>query len=195
MLGRPLRSGRRSEKRAFLILLLVVVVVLGAAVYTYVSNQGSSTSPPGPVGTHLYTWSANLTIQIYTPDNTVITIPIPAHIGQQAGIWMNHTLDDYGTPGVTAPVFTTASLDNSSIYDGYVYVSPTKYGHPYTIADFFSIWGQYISNSCIQVPGYPRLCTGSQGTLYMEVGNLGAPSIASHILLDREIISITFFQN
>ena len=102
MLGRPLRSGRRSEKRAFLILLLVVVVVLGAAVYTYVSNQGSSTSPPGPVGTHLYTWSANLTIQIYTPDNTVITIPIPAHIGQQAGIWMNHTLDDYGTPGVTA---------------------------------------------------------------------------------------------
>ena len=195
MRGRPLRSRGGSEKRAFLILLLVVVVVLGAAVYTYVSNQGSSTSPSGPVGTHLYTWSANLTIQIYTPDNTVITIPIPAHIGQQAGIWMNHTLDDYGTPGVTAPVFTTASLDNSSIYDGYVYVSPTKYGHTYTIADFFSIWGQYISNSCIQVPGYPRLCTGSQGTLYMEVGNLGAPSIASHILLDREIISITFFQN
>jgi len=190
-----LRSRGGSEKRAFLILLLVVVVVLGAAVYTYLSNnQGSSTSPSGPVGTHLYTWSANLTIQIYTPDNKIITIPIPAHIGQQAGIWMNHTLDDYGTPGVTAPVFTTASLDNSSIYDGYVYVSPTKYGHTYTIADFFNIWGQYISNSCIQLPGYPRLC-GSQGTLYMEVNTLTVPDIAAHILQNGEIISITFFES
>jgi hypothetical protein len=185
----------RSEARAFLILVLVVVVILGAAVYAYISNNNPSSSTPTPVGTHLYTWSVNLTIQIYTHDNNTITIPIPAHIGQVGGIWTNHTLDQYGTPGVAAPVFTTASLNDSSVYDGHVYISPTKYGHTYTVADFFSIWGQSISNSCIQLPNYPRLCTGSQGTLYMEINTLAVPSPAAHIFNNGETISITFFQN
>lgn len=189
-------SRGRSEKRAFLILFLVVAVVLGAATYNFLSNnQGSASNTSGPAGTHVYTWSVNLTIQIYTRYNNTITIPIPSHIGQQSGLWVNHTLDDYGTPGVTAPIFTTVSLNDSSVYDGFVYISPTRYGHTFTLADFFNIWGQSISNTCIQVPGYPRLCDGSQGILYMEVNTAQVFTYGAHAFLGGEVISIIFFES
>jgi hypothetical protein len=135
-----------------------------------------------------------MTIQIFNPDNTSITIPIPSHIGQAVGIWIDRTWDDFGTRGVTAPVFTIPSLNDSSVYDGHIYISPTRQGHAFTISDFFNIWGGRITDSCMQVPGQPMLCSGPQGVLYTEINTLAIRSVATHAFLNKENIVIMYYK-
>lgn len=84
-------------------------------------------------------------------------ITIPAGIGTAAGSWVDHTLDGFGISG-TAPLHTHDTTGLIHVESNTVRV--------FTLGDFFRIWGQPLSGSCVL-----DYCAGSQGPPpFMSVG-------------------------
>jgi len=186
----------RGETRALFIIIIVFSLLLGSATYLALSQNPPSSPSPGPAPiVPLYTWRVSLTIQIIRVDNTILNVTLPPNVGVAGGIWTNHTLDNWGIPGETAPLHTQSSSKNASASDGFVWVEPTERGLNFTIADFFNIWGQHITNACITLPNYGPACTGSKGVLDVEIGGFTFTNFAARPLSDGERISIVYVES
>ncbi len=164
--------------RTFIIVALVVVLVFGSILYvafgpgifpSSTSTNTNSTNPTPTNPTPVYTWLAKLTIEILKANNENVTVRIPPNVGLAGGVWANHTLDSWGIPGVRSVLYTQPSHNDSTNYDGRVYLSPIIHGGRFTVGDFFNIWGQRLNDTCISIAGWVNDCNGPRGSFFMEV--------------------------
>jgi hypothetical protein len=117
--------------------------------------------------------SFHLTI---TADNKPVVIP--SQIGIEPPLWQNHTLDKYGSPGMSMPGMTMTSM--APIYtnsnSGLIKIGSTVVKN-YTLGDFFNIWGMNLNDK----------------TVNAIVDGKSTPDYRNHILKDGEqiILNIT----
>ncbi len=173
---------------------MILVAVFASVAYIAFAPMPHP-KPQNILPTPIYRWSVNLTIQIIRHDNSTVDVTIPGNIGVSGGIWTNRTLDELGVPGVRSPLFTRPVNNvSSAAYDGFVYIEPTLEGVTYTLHDFFNVWGQGITDDCLSITGYGNMCSGSGGTLIMEVNAALTTNIRNHQFRDGEEIWLAYVE-
>jgi hypothetical protein len=110
---------------------LVVLSVIGSIVAFQLLPYVSSRNPG-----IIQRW--RLTLTFYN-SKTGENLTLPADIGVQGGIWMNHTLDFLGQ----APYAPLSTRDNSNT----IYFETNRLAI-LTFGDFFNIWGQPFNSTC-----------------------------------------------
>jgi hypothetical protein len=130
------RSKRSPSFRSKIGLAVVVLVVVVAFTYFfYVQNQNYS--PPGI----LIDWRMKL---LFNDLRTSTNYTLPLHVGASGGAWINHTLDAFGPPGYS-PMSTR---DSSSV----IWIQSTQPA-VFNFGDFFNVWGQNFTRSCVSYAG------------------------------------------
>jgi len=90
-----------------------------------------------------------VTIMIYD-GRTRANYTLPAFIGAPQGrdtnLWVNHTLDNVGPPGYS-PLSTRD--DSSTVYIQSTSGTCLTTRQCFTFEDFFNVWGQQFSRSCV----------------------------------------------
>ncbi len=179
-------KGKNKNGKAYKVPLAVglcVISILAAFYLFYYYEPPSRIVMDWRVHIHFFDYRYGIN---YTP---------PANIGVSGGIWMNHTLDQYGPSGY-APLNT---IDNT----GTVHIASNVI-EVYTFGDFFNIWGQPFNEICVPMPPlYSRTtpyCTGPGETVIYDPDNSpvvdsqtqvlytgpGAPSLVSGTPLTRD---------
>ena len=127
--GAPHRASRRARERRQrqrrqllyrVTALAIVLVAIGAVI---------AAAPPAavPINNAL---SQHVSLQLYINGSKVV---IPAHIGINRTLWIDHGLDGFAINKTQAAIHTHNLT-------GSVHVQ-LKTWHPCTLGDFFSIWG------------------------------------------------------
>lgn len=122
---------RSHRRRNVLILSLVVLAIIGVSV---VAVQFANAN------TLRIHWHPQLTITL----NTNQSIQVPAQIGIDPNLWKDHTLDQYGTNGLS-PLHTH---DTS----GRIHVESNTV-RDFTLGEFLAVWGQ--PSNAVSVEGHP----------------------------------------
>jgi hypothetical protein len=165
-----------------------------------VSLKGGTITDVDPVdnqfdiGFPVYRWRATLTIEIIRDvGSTTVSIPVPP-VGISGGVWANHTLDLLGLPGVRAPMFALPNPQNVSVSDGTVHIAPIEDVKEFTLGDFFDLWGQKLTDSCVSIEGYIDKCSGDAGVLIMEVNSFGVSTIRDHVIQDGQDLWLAYVE-
>ena len=128
--ARPAFHVRRSTVAVALVLLVIIVGVVVAAPYISRLNHGSG----GPMH-----WHPQLRVTI---DGRAVTIP--ANIGVDFSLWVDHSLDAFGMSGM-APLHTHDTT-------GTIHVE-SNVARDYTLAELFRIWGNSFDSQ--ELLGHP----------------------------------------
>lgn len=150
--GRVKKTQRNYQVIAGVVIVLSVFGVGAWYLYGTVSPSNHTSIP----------YHLHLQLRIYDA-RADQNITIPAEIGTTAGSWVDHTLDSFGISG-TAPLHTHDTT-------GLIHVESNT-ARVFTLGDFFRIWGQPLSGSCVL-----DYCAGPQGPPpFMSVGPPGLKS-------------------
>jgi hypothetical protein len=116
--------------------------VVGGIIYFGITSGQSGQQPQtGQNGLVLH-WRVTLNITDLRRPANDDKVAIPGNIGVPGGLWANHTLDSYG--GTFAPLNTQS--ENGTIQIELTKVRPQ---YPFTLGDFFNIWGVPLSHTCV----------------------------------------------
>lgn len=124
------RGSASGVSRRTIVVGLIVLTIVGAVVAFQFLPYGD----PNAIVQH---W--RLKIHFYDFRTGTNSTP-PAYIGFAPQLWVNHTLDRFGPPGYS-PISTR---DDS----GTIYIE-SNYPAIFTFGDFFNIWGQPFSSTCV----------------------------------------------
>jgi len=178
---RRIEREKKKETITGLAIVLVIVVVLAGAGWYFISpslsSQGSSntrmTNTSPTTGTQDPTLTtciddANLAMHIHVKLSIVINgqpVPIPANVGVSLTCTRPvHTHDESGEIHVESPVI-----------------------YPYTLKDFFLVWGQPFDNA--QIMEYK---IDSAHTIRMTVNGAPNTQFQNYVLRDGDQIQITY---
>lgn len=179
-----MRSKWRSTRR--IAYLLLIVALLGMMVIYYVAS--APPTPPGTSHDSPLDFQDYLAIQVQQSDG--LHALNPSHpIGESGGTWMTHQYDSYGIDSQHYPLYmdTPSQVCQSSC----TFHVKTKVAHPYTLGDFFAVWGYPIGPS--NTLGYAssnsmawQMCTGVNGgsqTINNQWGQLALqPNLLIHLV-------------
>lgn len=154
---------------------LAVLAVVALAVAALVVALPYVQIPRG--GQIIRHWHTDLSI---TVDGQQVTIP--ANIGIDSDLWMDHTLDSYGMQSMPSMGMMAMAPLHTHNPDGKVH-QESSVVRDYTIGEFFRIWGK--SYDAQQVLGHPA---GPGHQVWMMVdGNRIAPSYSPALLDGMQI--------
>ncbi len=138
------RSGsvfRSHKRRNVLILALIVLATIGGSV------AAAQFAKSNTLVMHIHP-------QLSITSNSLGAVIVPAQIGISAGLWKDHSLDQYGTGGLS-PIHTH---DTS----GQIHVESNT-PRDFTLHEFLSIWGQPGDGSAINGKPVTSLTVDGKG--------------------------------